>query len=485
MWRAHYKDIFEAEDTPYVGDVLDIVNAKLNNDHNFDRFHRNEIIDALHDINTDKSYSRHFHWKHISKHKNHTAITCLIIAFNGWASDVMHNSVDKVWPLFDTNLSPIPKSGKKDISKKRSWRPISIGTSENWILEKVFLRRLEPYLGTSDNQFGYKRGHSTSHAIELVRVLERSSDCHVCMLDASSAFDKISWYRIRDEMLKRKIPPFLIKLCMKQLTSTRISVCGTKFMYPRSGIKQGGVLSGNYFSICYDTLIENLKHVGAGVLLNVSFYIRILLYILIYADDIVLVSSSPYGLRKLIDVTIAFADMYSDLTFNPGKSCILRLGTSKLPPVSVHDISVAESYEYLGVMIGRGAKPQRTAASKLYSKTNLMMKQNKEIGYCSLSVKNLVINSYGSVYSLENFLFVDSVLRQAHRSLTKAVHKDWRQFADLPGPNIRSRQLYTSYNVDSLEVLHRRRRNNFLIKAESSPNKLISGVIGNLPRITA
>ena len=111
-------------------------------------------------------------------------------------------------------------------------------------------------MGTRDCQFGYKREHSTSHAIELVRVLERSSDCHVCMLDASSAFDKISWYRIRDELLKRRIPYHLIKLCMKQLTSNRISVCGTQFIYPRSGIKQGGVMSGKYFSICYDTLVE-------------------------------------------------------------------------------------------------------------------------------------------------------------------------------------------------------------------------------------
>ena len=113
-----------------------------------------------------------------------------------------------------------------------------------------------------------------------------------------------------------------------------------------------------------------------------------------------------------------------------------------------------------------------------------MIKQNKQINFCGLSVKNLLIKSYGTVYSLENFLQVDSNLRQAHRYLTRAVHKDWRQFADLPGPNIRSRTLYTSYDVDSLEVLHRRQRNNFLIRAESSPNKLIRLVIGGLPRIT-
>ena len=146
-----------------------------------------------------------------------------------WADNDLSNRPRKLWTLFDTNLSPIPKNGKKNLSELKSWRPISLGTSENWILEKVFLKRLQPFLGVDDSQFGYnyKEGHSTSHAIELNRILERSSDCHVCMLDASSAFDKISWYRIRDELLKRRIRYYLIKLCMKQLTSNRISVCGT------------------------------------------------------------------------------------------------------------------------------------------------------------------------------------------------------------------------------------------------------------------
>ena len=64
--------------------------------------------------------------------------------------------------------------------------------------------------------------------------------------------------------------------------------------------------------------------------------------------------------------------------------------------------------EYLSVQIGRGANQQRAAASKLYSKTNILLKQNKELHKCSEVVKNMVINAYGSVYAVENFLCVDS-----------------------------------------------------------------------------
>ena len=143
------------------------------------------------------------------------------------------------------------------------------------------MKQLRPFSVVSDCQFGYKEKHSTSHAIELVRVLERSSDCHVCMLDASSAFDKLSWCRIRDQLFKRKVPLYLIKLLLLQLSSNRISVCGTVFIYPRLGIKQGGVLSGLYFIMCYDDLVHILRKTGSGVLLLSKNNKRILIQIIV------------------------------------------------------------------------------------------------------------------------------------------------------------------------------------------------------------
>ena len=80
-------------------------------------------------------------------------------------------------------------------------------------------------------------------------------------------------------------------------------------------------------------------------------------------------------------------------------------------------------------------------------------------------------------------------VRQAHRALVQSVHTDWRRFADLKDSegkpvNIRSRKLYTAYGLDSLEVLHRKRRNNFLINAEASANSIIRDIIGARTKIT-
>ena len=63
-------------------------------------------------------------------------------------------------------------------------------------MEKIFLDKLLPYLSSDDSQFGYKKHHGTFHAIEIVQVSEESDDAHICLLDASSAFDiKLVTYR--------------------------------------------------------------------------------------------------------------------------------------------------------------------------------------------------------------------------------------------------------------------------------------------------
>ena len=351
------------------------------------------------------------------------------------------------------------------------------------MLEKVLLNRLLPYLKTNDCQFGYKSSHSTSHAIELIRTIERGYDTHCCLLDASSAFDNISWIRIKNQLIKRSIPFTLVKIVICQLYSTKISICKTAVIFPRNGVKQGGVLSGIIFAACYDDLAFDLERTGVGVLIK-TLEKSILISVIIYADDVLLIASSPYGLQLLINITVNFAALYGDITFNPGKSCILRLGMHNKPAVSVCNIPVAECHDYLGVEIGRQANPQRSAAARLYRNTNLLLAHNRELRKCSTAVKNVCINSYGNVYCLENLSYVTSEVRKAHRYMTKRVHTDWTTFADLDGPNIRSRRLYSVFELDSIEVLHRRRRNNFLLKAASHSNKLIRYILGGLDRIT-
>ena len=64
------------------------------------------------------------------------------------------------------------------------------------VFKHIILLRLEEYLWTTDNQFGYESGHSTDLCIyELSELIEyfksRSTSVYVAFLDASKAFDRM------------------------------------------------------------------------------------------------------------------------------------------------------------------------------------------------------------------------------------------------------------------------------------------------------
>ena len=64
------------------------------------------------------------------------------------------------------------------------------------MFEHIIAERLEVYLWTNDNQFGFKSGHSTDLCIYAVTEFieyfkSRSTSIYVAFLDTSKAFDKI------------------------------------------------------------------------------------------------------------------------------------------------------------------------------------------------------------------------------------------------------------------------------------------------------
>ena len=59
------------------------------------------------------------------------------------------------------------KSGKLD--DPDNYRPIAVSSVSSKILEMIMLSRLQDYLFTSDNQFGFKKRHSPDMAIYVLK----------------------------------------------------------------------------------------------------------------------------------------------------------------------------------------------------------------------------------------------------------------------------------------------------------------------------
>ncbi len=79
-------------------------------------------------------------------------------------------------------------------------------------------------------------------------------------------------------------------------------------------VMQGSVISPLFFMLYIDELIDKLEHSGYGCKIGNKYY-----GILIYADDIFLLSPSVYGLQKMLNICSSFANQ-NGLHFNVKKT---------------------------------------------------------------------------------------------------------------------------------------------------------------------
>ena len=131
-------------------------------------------------------------------------------------------------------IVPLVKNKCGNLADKNNYRPIAISSIASKVFEHVILCRLEEYLWTNDNQFGFKPSHSTDLCVyALTEFIEyfksRSTSIYLAFLDASKAFDKISHWTLLKKCFDRDVPIYLVKNIML-LVSTSRNDCTVGFM---------------------------------------------------------------------------------------------------------------------------------------------------------------------------------------------------------------------------------------------------------------
>ena len=94
-------------------------------------------------------------------------------------------------------ITPVIKNMSGDATDKHNYRPIAIRTTMSKVLELLMLHKIDSYLYTTDNQFGFKQNHGTDMCIFAPRQTidyykRNSSPVFICYLDASKAFDRVN-----------------------------------------------------------------------------------------------------------------------------------------------------------------------------------------------------------------------------------------------------------------------------------------------------
>ena len=113
--------------------------------------------------------------------------------------------------------STIVKNKKGKIADPNNYRPIAKANIMSKVLENILLEKISPFITSSENQFGYKSDLGTDSCVMVLKEVIAKYHCKntnvfVAYLDASRAFDRISYPVLFKVLHGRGVPLSLLGL---------------------------------------------------------------------------------------------------------------------------------------------------------------------------------------------------------------------------------------------------------------------------------
>ncbi|CAB0030533.1 unnamed protein product, partial [Trichogramma brassicae] len=154
----------------------------------------------------------------------------------------------------------LPKPGKP-AEEPSSYRPLCMLDTAGKILEKIIRDRLEVITespeGLSDHQYGFRKGRSTTNAIENVIAVARQAVegkrwhrgtkkyCAVVTLDVKNAFNSARWNNILTALRRLHTPEYLLRIINSYFSASVLDYStddGPESTESQRGVPQGSVL---------------------------------------------------------------------------------------------------------------------------------------------------------------------------------------------------------------------------------------------------
>ena len=273
--------------------------------------------------------------------------------------------------LFDKGIYPeqwtesiiLPLFKKGDVNNTHNYRGISLCNICSKLYSSVINQRLQDWVNlnniTGEHQAGFKKGYCTiDHVFTLLAAVQKqfvnNQKLYVAFVDFEKAFDSISRKLLWPVLLKNGINGNLHR-CIKSMYANvkariRNGAMLTDFVNCTTGVKQGDICSPVLFSLFVNELaldiVQNGKH-------GVSFDL-IELFILLFADDLVLLSITVSGLQKQLNTLYSAANRL-ELRVNMDKTNIIVFRKGGYLARHEHwkyedkAVKVVHAYKYLGV----------------------------------------------------------------------------------------------------------------------------------------
>ena len=277
--------------------------------------------------------------------------------------------------IYDTGVFPaawrrstiVPIHKKGGVNLPENYRGISLTSVFSKIFTGVLNKR--PQTWASDNfliseeQAGFRKGYATVDNVfilhSLIRdCLDRKRKLYVAFIDYKKAFDSINrnalWKILEQNGIDGKMLDVLKSIYSEVVSCVRSDIGTTKYFNCSKGLKQGCILSPILFSYIIQVVTNEVcRRGGHGTQLHPDI---IELSILLFADDIVLIADTVYGLQRKINVLYNVSCILG-LEVHAGKSNIVvfrngdKLAANEKWHIGTADLNVVSEYTYLGIVM--------------------------------------------------------------------------------------------------------------------------------------
>ena len=333
LFTNTYKNLYNS--VPYNETEMDAIVKNVNNRINSDEKYFltvEHVIKGIKHLKTGKCDGEEGLMSDHVINAPHTLSIMLTIVFNAMITHGMSPE-----SMLVGTMIPIPKGKRQVVCCSENFRAITLSSVFGKVLDWVILIKESSSLQSSELQFGFKSGVSTTHCTMALQETvsyynAKKSNAYVLMLDASKAFDRVEYSKLFKLLLRKGVSVLIVRLLICMYTKQRLRVRWSHVISDtfgaQNGVKQGGVLSPILFAIYMDELLIRLKKSGIGCHIGNTF-----LAALAYADDVTLVCPTLKSLKLLVKICEVYADEYHVLFNGPkskllvfkGRDCVLPL----------------------------------------------------------------------------------------------------------------------------------------------------------------
>ena len=379
-WYMHFSNLLSKNSTSqkteknleYIEQNIELFKTKLD-----DQFSIEEFESALKSLKNNKASSFDKITNEILKCSGKIYKNAFLHLFNSIGRACLYPS-----PWKKDILHPIHKSNEKD--DPNNFRGISIASCFSKLFIKMLKNRLESFLDDknclSKNQGSGKKGSRTSDHLMVIKFLidkmvkKGKKRLYACFVDVKKAYDCTTREILFQKLLTEygvggKFLRILQSMYDNHEVYVRTSEGLLQPILTKIGLKQGCGLSPLLFNLFIDKITSIFDRTCDPVSLGGDD-----LSCLLWADDLVLLSSSPEGLQNAIDKTHCFyADIGLQMNTKKTKVMVFNARGIKITNNTFHlgssPLEIVDNYQYLGIKFKPSGSFQ-FAMGELFDKAN-------------------------------------------------------------------------------------------------------------------